>query len=182
MINYFKYFEGNVEPASLVYSGKFTNENFLMEFSSNYWFNQELRGLNLIKDKPYSPIVNNINFENLTISFKWGESLNHMIFKKTAPKNWKSDVNLILEDLENSNCYKLNLFDHTFFYLDNNLYVFDAYAILSNSDIIMYDDIASVLTTGSKDRFMPFINNNGSIKVKEIYNASKSSIGRWIND
>lgn len=184
MIEFFKYTtEGFTDRASLAYNASYDDAVgiFVMQFDDAFWFESELQGLDILSEKPYRPDVIDIDTVNLTIEIDWGKSLNHMIHEGTAPTTWKDDVNAIIKDLEASSIYKLNLFNHTFFYDRNNtLKLIDCYGCLDGSAKVQFDDLAAVLTTTSKDRFAPFIDSEGNLKIKEIYDATKMvNVGNW---
>lgn len=186
MIDFFKYtINGAKDRASLAYNASYDDNTatFYMKFDDVYWFESELTGLNLLADKQYCPTIINVNRDSLTIQVKWGESLNHMLYTNTAPVSWKDDVKKIIDDLESDNIYKLNLFNHTFFYENNVLKLIDVYGCLSGDAIVQFEDLASVLTTTSKERFAPFIDEAGNLKIKEIYSVTKkNNVGHWPGD
>ena len=118
---FFKFSNGYACEATPLYKGSYDNSVFVMSYKDQYWFDLEVRGIKLLEDKSYSPEIISIDPAQRKITFKWYDTnLNHMLhYNKPLPKDWTNQVKEILEDLEKSNIFKLNIYPHSF-YLKND--------------------------------------------------------------
>ena len=159
-----KYKNGILGPANAVYDGYYNNNKFYMNFSNQFWFEREVRGLHLIKDKEYAPtllLVDNIKNQ---IVFEWGESLNHTLEHNTFPLDYKDQVKSILSDLVDNCIYKINTYPWTFFILDGKVKVMDMYGGVMLKENISYHLLENIIN--DTDRF---IFKNNMLDVKSTY-------------
>jgi len=159
-----KYKNGILGPANAVYNGFYDEKRFYMQFSDQFWFERELHGLDLIKDKEYAPQIIHIDFNNYEIVFTWGESLNHALEHGTAPLDYKEQVKEILTDLVQNSIYKINSYPWTFFVVNNKVQVMDAYACTTTDEQIPYNLIENIINDSNR-----FIFKDGMLDVKATY-------------
>lgn len=172
-----KYIDGNLCQATPIYDGYYNDEVFVMKFKESFWFNQEVRGLGLVSNKPYSPEVLSVNAISKEIIFKWYNSnLNHLFhFGTNIPTDWKQQVQSILNDLESLGLYKLNVYPHTFYVKNSKIHIMDLHACLCHDDRIEQSSIGSVIN--DKDRFKF---NAGVLSIKDTYDYTiHHNIGNW---
>lgn len=172
-----KYIDGNLCQATPIYDGYYNDEVFVMKFKDPFWFTQEVRGLGLISNKPYAPEVLLVNALDKEITFKWYDSnLNHLFhFNKELPANWKQQIKVILQDLENSGLYKLNIYPHTFYVKNSKIHIMDLHACLCYDDKIEQSFIGGVIN--DKDRFKF---NDGILNIVDTYDYTiQNNIGDW---
>jgi len=159
-----KYKNGILGPANAVYNGYFDQSKFYMQFSDQFWFERELVGLDLIKNKHYSPEIISIDSTQNEITFIWGESLNHALEHGTAPTDYKEQVKAILDDLVNSSIYKINTYPWTFFVLNNKIKIMDTYACTTEDENIPYSLVENIINDSNR-----FIFKDDILDVKATY-------------
>jgi hypothetical protein len=172
-----KYIDGNLCQATPIYNGYYNDEVFVMKFKNVFWFNQEVRGLGLVSNKPYAPEVLSVNALNKEIKFKWYNSnLNHLFhFNTNIPTNWKQQIKAILKDLENVGLYKLNIYPHTFYVKNSKIHIMDLHACLCYDDIIEESSTESVINDKNRFQF-----ENSVLNIKNTYNYTiEHNIGNW---
>lgn len=102
-----------------------------------YFFNKEIEYVTRFKDKPYGPIVVDIDYANKRIFYNWGLSCNTLINGNTGPLplDWKKQVLNMLLDAYNDGVYKLTMYPHCF-YVDANdqMRTIDWYGCVEVSD------------------------------------------------
>lgn len=177
---FFKFSNGYACEATPLYKGSYDNSVFVMSYKDQYWFDLEVRGIKLLEDKSYSPEIISIDPAQRKITFKWYDTnLNHMLhYNKPLPKDWTNQVKEILEDLEKSNIFKLNIYPHSFYLKNDKVCVMDLYACLLIEDKITSAELEGVIN--DKNRFL--INDN-LLDIKHAYNYTiKHNIGEWPED
>ncbi len=97
-----------------------TNESLDQELI-DFFFERELKYINIFKDNPWSPDIKKIDLENKHIFLEWNnESINAIINDPTRNldiecPNWKEQIFNILQDIDRLGYYKLALYPHCFF-------------------------------------------------------------------
>lgn len=159
-----KYKNGILGPANVVYNGYYDDDKFYMNFLDKFWFEREVHGLYLIKNKDYAPNVLSVDSTKKQIIFQWGDSLNHMLEHNTAPIDYKNQVKQILADLINNSIYKINVYPWTFFVLDNKVKIMDMYAYTTPQEEIPYNLLENIINNDDR-----FIFKNNMLDVKATY-------------
>lgn len=153
----------------------FDTGTFMMRFDKHYWFNLETHHLRYLANTDYIPKNIEVHENVLEISFDWGASLNHLFYQTLAPTTWKQDVTALIKDLESKNICKLNLYPHTFFYVNSKLKIHDVYACFHKDEKIKYDDVKEILSADTDSRFAPNVDDNGYLMIEQIYNLTKQA-------
>lgn len=175
-----KYIDGDLCQATPIYDGFYNDEIFLMKFNNSFWFNQEVRGLELVSNKSYAPEVLSVDTLNKEIKFKWYNSnLNHLFhFNRDLPTDWGQQIKVILEDLKKSGLYKLNIYPHTFYIKNSKIHIMDLHACLCYDDKITQDAIGTVINDKNRFKF-----DNGILNIKDTYDYTiQNNIGNWPED
>jgi len=124
---------------STAYHDKVLSDSLLAWF-----FEREATGIDKFSKYPWAPEVLDINYINRHIYFKWyGETLNHILLDPTRDINsecpdWKTQLNVILNDIISGGYYKMTLYPHCF-YLDDNkrIHTMDFYGCVPMNDCMI---------------------------------------------
>ena len=174
----FKKYVGNeLCIATPVYKGHYNEEVFVMSFESKEWFDAELKGLGSILTKYYAPEVLDINIIKKEIMLKWkdAQNLNHAFYKNTQPVNWQTQVKNIIKDLESSGLYKLNLYPHTFYVVDDTIHVMDLHACIAYDDVVLESSLKEIINDKNRFQF-----NNGVLDIESAYKYTiEKNVGNW---
>lgn len=89
-----------------------------------WFFQNELKYIDLFKDKPYAPEIIDIDYNTRKIYLKWyGESCNQVIYRDMFPTwpslEWRKQIKDIILDQYNEGIYKLTMYPHCH-YIDNH--------------------------------------------------------------
>jgi|SaaInlV_125m_DNA_1040241.scaffolds.fasta_scaffold26960_2 hypothetical protein len=181
-MKYFKYYEGFPCPNSLVYSGELIDNRLTLSFNDCIWFDRELKGIGMLSNKEYLPNIIDINVNKLEITLEHGINLNHALYENLdLPTNWQQQVLKVVDDLERSSIYKLNLYPHTFIFVNNKVKLIDLYACAGAHEKIKYSTIESIIQPASEKRFK-FI-KDGYLEIDKIYQYTKdNNAGEWEGD
>tara|TARA_B100000780_G_scaffold143026_2_gene100081 strand:- start:8711 stop:9268 length:558 start_codon:yes stop_codon:yes gene_type:complete len=181
-MKYFKYYNGFPGPTSLVYTGELIENKLTLTFNNRDWFNRELKGIGMLSNKEYLPNVLDVNVNALSITVEHGTNLNHALYENLKlPQNWKQQVLGVVKDLEQSSVYKLNLYPHTFMFVNNKVKLIDLYACAGAHEKIEYSTIESIVQPASEKRFK-FI-KDGYLEIDKIYQYTKdNNAGEWEGD
>jgi len=99
----------------------------------DYFFNQEVKYIDLFKDKPYAPEIIDIDEKHKQIFIKWyNSSCNHLIYRDMMlDLNWLNMIKNIVIDQYQSGYYKLIMYPHCH-YIDNfgNMRAIDWYGVV----------------------------------------------------
>lgn len=177
---FFKFVNGYACQATPLYDGYYDSNSFMMSYKDQFWFDLELRGIELLDNKDYAPEILSINKDKKTILFKWYDTnLNHMMhYNKPLPNNWTLQIKEILNDLEQLNIFKLNIYPHTFYLKNDKICIMDLYACLLKDDKITNTELDGVIN--NKDRF-PIKDN--ILDINYAYNYTiKNNVGNWPGD
>ena len=81
MIPYYKYVSGDQYEASPLYNGYYNDRQFKMVYKDKFWFDLEVRGFEILKEKSYAPKLLSVDIDNNTLVFDWTNSknINHII-------------------------------------------------------------------------------------------------------
>lgn len=149
----------------------------LTEDLIDFFFQREVRYINLFKDKPWAPTVKEINIEEKKIYIEWhGETLNTILFTPGRDLNvecpdWKEQIFEFLKDILDSGHYKMALYPHCF-YLDNNkkIRTIDFYSCVDKNDpFIERKKIQGMIGTDSNNRFNLSTNEEGIIDFGKFF-------------
>jgi hypothetical protein len=181
-MKYFKYYNDWPGPTSLVHTGELIENKLTLTFNDHTWFDRELKGIGMISDKEYSPNVLDVNVSKLSITVEHGINLNHALYEKIKlPENWKQQVLDVVKDLEESLIYKLNLYPHTFIFVNDKVKLIDLYACAGAHEKIKYNTIESLVQPSSKERFK-FVKDE-YLEIDKIYQYTKiNNAGDWEGD
>ena len=158
-----------------VYRGFITGEHLSLYFKNKYMFDREVNGIKLLEGKPYAPVVTGIDENSLLVVYKYQDNLNHMLFNGTAPDNYRSIVREIKADLESSDLYRINFFQHPFVFVDGKFCLIDNYGMGSLDEKVHKDDVYHFLNDPSR-----FIFNGDYLDIQASYNLSiERNIGEW---
>ena len=89
---------------------------------AEWFFYNELKYIELFKDKPYAPEIIDIDYTTRKIYLKWySESCNQVIYsgKEWPSKKWHKQIKDIMLDQYNEGIYKLTMYPHCH-YIDDN--------------------------------------------------------------
>ena len=89
---------------------------------AEWFFYNELKYIELFKDKPYAPEIIDIDYTTRKIYLKWyGESCNQVIYsgKEWPSKKWHKQIKDIMLDQYNEGVYKLTMYPHCH-YIDDH--------------------------------------------------------------
>tara|TARA_R110000782_G_scaffold64196_3_gene131029 strand:- start:5784 stop:6461 length:678 start_codon:yes stop_codon:yes gene_type:complete len=99
----------------------------------DYFFDQEVKYIQLFQNKPYAPEVIDIDYTRKLIFIKWyNNSCNHTIYRDMClDLRWFQQIRDILVDQYNSGYYKLTMYPHCH-YIDNlgNMRAIDWYGVV----------------------------------------------------
>jgi len=179
MIPFYKYVDEHPCTASPLYNGYYNDTQFKIVYKDKFWFDSEVRGLDLVKEKTYAPKIASIDADSKTIIFDWKNSknVNHLInFKEKLPKNWKEQIKSIIKDLEMSGLYKINLYPWTFYVNDSKIHIMDLYACLTVDECVYKPDIYHILNDKNRFKF-----NNNILDIQETYKYTlKNNVEPWL--
>lgn len=126
-----------------------------------YFFDREVKYINIFKKYEWSPTILDIDLLNKKIYIEWNnESLNTLLFTHNISVNlvcsdWKEQQYNILKDIRDAGYYKMALYPHCFF-LDktNKLKTFDFYSCVETDyPYIERSKIAGIVGPDSGGRF-----------------------------
>lgn len=165
---------------SNLFENKYYNEELCKEL-----FNRELLYYDMIKHKPYAPEIEDIDSQKIYIRW-YDQILSDMIYHKTIDQIpfWKEKVKEVVDDLENNNIYKVNLYPTTF-YLDNksNIRILDLYGCTDVNKKYISKDIILAITRGEyKERFESAKEGAFYDTLKLYSNTKKVNYGNWPGD
>ena len=179
MIPFYKYINGYLCSASPLYDGYYDNNQFKMIYKDQLWFDLEMRGFSLLSQKSYVPELLSVDLENLTLTFNWTncKNINHIMhFDEELPSDWREQIKNIIEDLEMSNLYKINLYPWTFYLKDLKIYAMDLYACLPADDTIYKKDVYHILNDKARFKF-----NDGILDIYETYKYTlEHNVTSWL--
>jgi hypothetical protein len=172
----FKFRKGTKGPTTSLYLGYFSSTSFLMCFDSRFWFDLELKNYERLYNKRFIPKIINVDYKKYLIEFEYHDAnLNHLLHYEIAPTTWEKDVRNIKTSLESSGFFKINFYPHTFFYINDELKIFDLYACLKSTDQILEDKLTPIINDKNRFHFQ-----NGYLDVKSTYNYTiYENSGNW---
>lgn len=147
-----------------------------MCFQDTFWFNLELENYKRLHNKKYIPTLTSVDRNKLEIRFEYCDAnLNHLFHNNSFPPNWEFDVCSIKNDLEKEGFYKINFYPHTFFYIDNQLKIFDLYACVKKTDKILESKVTPIINDENRFYFQ-----NGYLDIARTYNYTiRENCGNW---
>jgi hypothetical protein len=125
----------------------------------DFFFDREIRYLNIFKEYEWAPNIIDINDKKIYI--EWNkETLNTLLFVHKIPvdavcHDWKDQQYTILKDLRDAGYYKMALYPHCFFLDKNNqLKTFDFYGCVEIANpFIERKQIEGIIGNESGNRF-----------------------------
>ena len=106
----------------------------------DFFFDREVKYIQIFKDKKWTPNIINIDTQNKEILLEWNhESLNAIINDPNRDLNtecpdWKEQIYNILLDINEMGYYKLALYPHCFFLSkDKTIKTIDFYSVIEKS-------------------------------------------------
>ena len=176
---WYKIYEGKLRSTNMLYTPMVNDEGdtLLMKWDVNeeyqsdnkelteelldFFFERELKYINIFKDKPWCPDIKEINISEKKIYIEWNkETLNTILFtpgrdlNKECP-DWKEQIFEILKDVLDSGYYKMALYPHCFF-IDTNgrIKTIDYYSVIERENpFIKRSIIQGMIGELSNDRF-----------------------------
>jgi hypothetical protein len=108
-----------------------TNRPLYTEEVTEWFFNNELKYINLFKDKSYAPEIIDIDYNNKKIYLTWyHKSCNQIIYSDSRwpQDNWQQQIKNIILDQYSAGIYKLTMYPHCHYIdNDNNMRAIDWY-------------------------------------------------------
>jgi hypothetical protein len=142
-------YKAEVNENNTLYRMNFGSSDIL--FDNTYLFERELEYITKLKNYDFLPEIEDINYQEKTIIFKWYEnSINQLYFDgvdlNSIATDWYEQLKNIVVSLDNQNLYKANLNPHCFYFDSNNkLRLFDLYGCIDKDNYIfelnMFKDI-----------------------------------------
>ena len=151
---------------------------------TNFFFEREINFIKLFQDKPWCPILYDVDFKNRKILIEFHkENLSWPIYSNGRSideeySTWKEDLFEVLKDLTESGYYKASIYPHCFFYSnDKQLKMIDYYATISKNNTKIHKDlIEPIIGVDSGQRF-------SEVKDGDYYEMSihfKNSLKTWV--
>lgn len=145
----------------------------------NFFFDREVRYLKIFKDRPWCPVIKQIDYENKKIFLEWNnESLNAIINDNnrdldTECPTWEHQIFNMLSDINNSGYYKLALYPHCFFInKDGIIKTIDFYSMIEKSyPYVQRKIIEGMIGRDSMDRFNQ-ATDNGMINFRKMFKTT----------
>lgn len=169
----------------------YQNNNELTQELIDFFFEREVKYLNIFKEKPYTPIIKDIDLKNKKIFLEWNnESINYIVNDPNRDlniecPNWRGQIFHILNDINSMGYYKLALYPHCFFLTKNGIIkTIDFYSVIEKS----YPYIERRLIEGmiGKDSTRRFDDStdNGIVNFKTFFDITMNhQLGKtWIKD
>lgn len=155
----------------------------------DFFFEREVRFLNLFKEQPWAPKIYEIDLANKKIFIEWNkETVNDVVYGKDRNldnefPNWKDQLYNILNDIVKSGFYKMALYPHCFFFdKDKNLKTFDFYSCISHEErYLEKKKIEGMLGKDSAPRFDE-ATSNGLIDFEVFFKRTLSTHLKWPSD
>jgi len=127
----------------------------------DFFFEREVKYINIFKDYPWAPMILDIDVDNKKIFIEWNkETLNTLLFVHNVTvdsicSDWKDQQYNILKDIRDAGYYKMALYPHCFFLDKNNkLKTFDFYGCVEiDNPYIEYSKIEGIIGVDSGNRF-----------------------------
>ncbi len=167
-----------------------TNES-LDEELIDFFFEREVKYINIFKDKPWTPEIKKIDLESKHVFLEWNnESINAIINDPTRNLDnecptWKEQIFKILQDIDDMGYYKLALYPHCFFINKNGIIkTIDFYSVIEKSNpFIERKLIQGMIGKDSTGRFDQ-ATNIGVINFKTFFEITMlNHLGKtWITD
>ena len=163
---------------------KYYNNKLMTEDLYQYWFEQEVKYLLRLKNKNYAPEVIDIDYSRRKIKFRWYNKNLNLLSNNNSIQDiddWQEKIKKIVEDLEQQNIYKINMYPHTFYFDDKDeAHCMDLYGCTDNSSRYLNIDYLRPLI--QNERFDKFIINN-TLDTHKLYQETISTnYAQWPGD
>jgi len=160
------------------------NRPFYTEKMVKFFFDREVKYLNIFKNRSWAPTVLEIDYKNSRIFFEWsGETCNHILYTgrdliQYCP-DWKEQMSAILKDIVNSGYYKTSLYPHCYFVQDGILKTFDFYGCVERKyPYIDLDDIRGMIGETSGHRFVE-ATEGGLLNIEILFKRALEQYVEW---
>ncbi len=142
------------------------NQNFYYHKSPrsqeilDWFFDREITNLKFFQDYDWCPEILDIDLSNKKIFIEFnGTLLNHLIFKEDSLdrkcEDWQRQIRNIINDLDNSNFYKVALYPHCFYLSSKGIVkTIDYYSCISKDErYFPLSMIQPIIGENSEERF-----------------------------
>jgi hypothetical protein len=127
----------------------------------DFFFEREVKYINMFKDKPWCPNIKEINIEEKKVYIEFNkETLNTILFTPGRDLNvecpdWKEQIFEIIKDITDSGYYKMALYPHCFFIdTQGKIKTIDYYSFIERSNpFIERTVIQGIIGNDSNSRF-----------------------------
>ena len=161
----------------------------LTEQLMDFFFEREIKFLNVFKEKSWAPKIYDIDISSKKIFIEWNsETVNDIAYGKNRNLNnefidWQDQLYTILEDIVKSGHYKMALYPHCFFFdKDSKLKTFDFYSCISHEErYIEKKKIEGMLGKDSAPRFDE-ATKDGFIDFEIFFKRTLSTHLKWPGD
>jgi len=157
----------------------------LMEF----FFEREVKHLDIFKDYPWAPKIYDIDISNMKIVIEWNNgTVNDILYGNGRDLDndypgWQEQMFCILKDIVDAGYYKMALYPHCFFFdQDNRMKTFDFYSCLSREErYLEKKKIAGMLGKQSAPRFDE-ATTDGIVDFEIFFKRTLSTHLKWPGD
>ena len=152
-----------------------------------FYFDREVKYREIFKDKPWAPIVLDIDYNNQLIYFHWsGKTCNTLIYDgnrlDAECSNWKTQLSAIIKDIVNSGYYKITLYPHCFFVEDGILKVMDFYGCIEQSNpFINIEMVKGLIGKNSVHRFEE-AKRGEDLDIGFMFKRALTTFVKWPDD
>jgi hypothetical protein len=134
-------YKAEVNDDGSMYKMNFGSPDIL--FDNTYLFNRELKYLEHLKKYDFLPEIEDIDYINKAVIFKWYKnSINQLFYQQvnlsSISDDWYEQLKNIVKTLDTENLYKANLNPHCFYFDNKNkLRMFDLYGCIDKNDYLL---------------------------------------------
>jgi hypothetical protein len=149
-----------------------------------FFFDREVKYLDIVKDYPWCPTVYEINIEEQYIIVDWAEkTCNTIIYENenlsSYCTDWQQQLESIIKQLDELGYYKVTLYPHCFFVKNNVLKTFDFYGMIEKSNpYINIEDIKGLMGEASMNRFIEST-EDGKINLEVLTKKAMEKYIYW---
>jgi len=135
------------------------HRNTLSEQIRNYFFEQEVAGLETFRKYSWCPNLLDVQGKQIFLDLGAHETLNHIVMDESRNLDkecidWKSQIRTVLADIEKAEYYKVTLYPHCFAISNNIIKTIDFYGCVGfKNKMIPLEFIKEMIGKDSIDRF-----------------------------